>query len=349
MVCIAAFIILCLLSVFVGVLSIFRRDIGKKYWATFKKSWGCVGKRVTFQKCETNFKEDVKNSILRKVVVRKPKLVKPIGVAIEVAAVLIVLITAWSLVEGAKAGMALWTLGTCNVSQPEACVVGATDVCPVNGAELNWFEEWGVIFQAIPGKFKNWDAEQYLMEKPIWFHTFDESKPVAIDIFDPGCDKCLQSFVNQVDAGFFSDYNVAMLPYPTAGESREFRFNNSYVVTTYILAVAKVPLVESSNINTAWRIPMRLFTEFDDDGIIWQSVMKSDETSEADAREIIESWLVEWGYSSGDISAIRKLAEGDEVMEQMEEIRVLVHDRIQVLGVPTTIYDGRKHTGIFQR
>lgn len=348
MVCIAAFIILCLLSVFVGVVAIFRRDVGKKYWATFKKAWGCVGKRVTFQKCETNFKEDVKNSILKKVVIKKPKLVKPISVGIEIAAVLIVLVTAWSLVEGAKAGLALWTLGTCNVSQPEACVVGAADVCPVGG-QLNWFEEWGVIFQAIPDKFRNWDAEQFMMEEPIWYHAFDESKPMALDVFDPGCDKCLQSFMNQLGAGFFESHNVAMLPYPTAGESREFRFNNSYTITTYILAAAKATPVVETDVNWAWRIVQRMFTEFDENGVIWQSTLKADETDETKAGEIIENWLRDWGYTESEVAAVREMTTSQRIKDEITEIGKIVNDDIRVLGVPTTIFDGQRHTGIFRQ
>ena len=84
MVCIVAFIILCLMSVIVAFLSIFRRDIGKRWWKTFKKAWGCVGKKVRLQKCETGFKEDIKNSILSKVIVKRPKLVKPISIGLEV-------------------------------------------------------------------------------------------------------------------------------------------------------------------------------------------------------------------------------------------------------------------------
>ena len=98
MVCVAAFIVLSLVGVFVAFLSIFKRDIGRKYWAVFKKSWGCVGKKVRLQKCETNFKDDVKNSLLSKVVLKHPKWVKPLGTAIEIFSVAIVFITIWSLV-----------------------------------------------------------------------------------------------------------------------------------------------------------------------------------------------------------------------------------------------------------
>ena len=61
MVCIAAFIILALIGVFVAVISIFKPKVGKAYWKMFKKAWGCLWKKVRLQKCETGFKEDVKN------------------------------------------------------------------------------------------------------------------------------------------------------------------------------------------------------------------------------------------------------------------------------------------------
>ena len=145
MVCIAAFIILCLVGIFVAFLSIFRRDIGRKYWAVFKKAWGCVGKKIRLQKCETNFKDDVKNTLLSKIVLKHPKWVKPLGAAIEVGAVLIVVITVWSLVESIKALLAIWVFGTCNVSQPESCALGA-EVCGIEAAEpknpLEWTGRW---------------------------------------------------------------------------------------------------------------------------------------------------------------------------------------------------------------
>jgi hypothetical protein len=347
MVCIAAFIVLCLMGVFVAVLSIFRREIGRKYWTVFKKAWGCVGRRVTFQKCETNFKEDVKNSILRKVVIRKPKLVKPISIALEVLSVLVVLITAWSLVEGAKAGLSLYALGTCTPARPDACIVSSTDVCPVNNTDLNWFEEWGAIFQALPDRTKNWDATTYLPESPIYFQNFDEGKPVAIDVFDPMCDKCLQSFRNQLDAGFLASHNVALLPYPTEGESREYRFHNSHLVATYILATGQVPLT-GAEAAPGWQILQRMFTEFGPGGVIWQGVLKSDETSEEQARAYLEGWLIEWGYSADEVVKIHELAASDAVAAQLKQIAATVRDQIHATGVPTTIYDGNKHTGVFQ-
>ena len=89
MVCIAAFIILAIIGIFVAFISIFKPKVGKRYLKTLKKSWGCVGKRVTLQKCETGFGDDVKNNVLSKLIIRHPKWVKPLSILIEVLSVVI--------------------------------------------------------------------------------------------------------------------------------------------------------------------------------------------------------------------------------------------------------------------
>lgn len=243
MVCIAAFIILCLVGMFVAILSIFRRDIGRKYWAVFKKSWGCVGKKVTLQKCETNFKDDVKNSLLSKVVLKHPKWVKPLGTAIEVGSVLIVFITIWSLVESIKALLAIWVFGTCNVSQPESCALGA-EVCGIEAAEPTnpiewtgrWFSEWGEIFTNIPDRFHSWNAEDYLVEPYSFATQYQDDKPLAIDIFDPGCTICMQSYRNQKDSGFFEQNNTVLMVYPIELPDGGYKFANSDLIARYIHA-----------------------------------------------------------------------------------------------------------------
>ena len=238
MVCIAAFIILCLIGLFVAILSIFKREIGRKYWKTFKKAWGCVWKKVRLQKCETNFKDDVKNSILKKVVIKRPKLVKPLSALIEVFSVLIVFVTIWSLVEAAKAGLSLWALGTCNVTSPSSCALGA-DACSTEEKELNWFEEWGEIFGAIPDRVKNWNVEDYTVEPKVYAKTFQDEKPLALDIVDPGCSACMGSYRNQLESGFFDKYNTVLLVYPIeTGEG--YKFENSGVIARYFYASALV-------------------------------------------------------------------------------------------------------------
>jgi hypothetical protein len=380
MVCIAAFIVLALLSVFVGILSIFKRDIGAKYWVVFKKAWGCVWKRVRLQKCETNFKDDIKNSLLSRVVVKKPKLVKPISVGIEIAAVLIVVITVWSLVEGAKAGLSLWVFGTCNVSQPSNCSITA-DVCgidqeePKNPVEFvgRWFGEWGEIFVGIPNRIRRWDARQYLPQNAS-FWSYEADRPTALDVFDPGCTICLASFRNQKADGFFDRNNVAYIPYvivnPGTGEDR---FPNSRLVASYLTAIRLTGVADSlasqgggagevsetlkgssgaesdapeNEVPFDWRIIERIFMDSDANGINYQEAIKR--LDETEAKNLLDSWLLDFGADPLDIERVRNHAESTEVADALQSYRHIVEDRINAKGIPTLIFGGRRHTGLYE-
>jgi hypothetical protein len=347
MVCIAAFIILCLVGVFVAILSIFRRDIGRKYWAVFKKSWGCVGKKVTLQKCETNFKDDVKNSLLSKVVLKHPKWVKPLGTAIEVGSVLIVFITIWSLVESIKALLAIWVFGTCNVSQPESCALGA-EVCGIEAAEPTnpiewtgrWFSEWGEIFTNIPDRFHSWNAEDYLVEPYSFATQYQDNKPLAVDIFDPGCTICMQSYRNQKDSGFFEQNNTVLMVYPIELPDGGYKFANSDLIARYIHA--------SDLLDTDYTMQIvdRLFTESDDNGVNYQAVFLG--ASREKAEQLLQEWLQDFGASKKEIEQIQRAALGDEVTEIMAQVKTMVESTIHVKGIPTLIYDGKKHNGLYR-
>ena len=149
MVCIAAFIILALIGVFVAIISIFKPKVGKAYWKMFKKAWGCLWKKVRLQKCETGFKEDVKNTLLSRIIVKHPKWVKPLSVTIEIVSVVIVIVAVWAILTAIKSLLALWALGSCNVTKPSACSLGA-EVCSIDESEPanvfeatgRWFSEW---------------------------------------------------------------------------------------------------------------------------------------------------------------------------------------------------------------
>lgn len=357
MVCIAAFIILCLMSVVVAFLSIFRRDIGKRWWKTFKKAWGCVGKRITLQKCETGFKEDIKNSILSKVIVKKPKLVKPISVGIEVVAVLIVLVTVWSLVEGAKAGLALWSLGTCNVQRPEACSLSA-EVCSIDGdsgpknpieAVGYWFSDWGEIFSAIPDKFRDWDNAKLDLRGIMVYASLDKNTKTAIDIFDPGCAVCLQSFRTQKETGFFNQYNVLLVPFPIQNGSGEFKYKNSKLISEYVMAAVYqgIPETYKGSISPAFDIIDRIFTEKNEEHKSYQKLF-NDYYSAEEAEETLKNWLVEFGYSEAEVSEIEARAKSSEIADIIAKNNDIVVNNIHAKGIPTMIYDGGKHTGAYK-
>ncbi len=339
MVCVAAFIILCLVSIFVAVLSIFKRDIGRKYWKTFKKAWGCVWKKVRLQKCETNFKEDVKNSILKKVVIKKPKLVKPISVVIEIVSVLIVFVTIWSIIEAAKAGLSLWALGTCNVSSPSSCALGA-EACSTEEKDLNWFEEWGEIFGAIPDRVKNWDVEEYVVEPKVFVKEFQDGKPFALDIVDPGCSACMNSYRNQLESGFFDEHNTIILVYPIEANG-EYKFKNSGIIAKYFYATALV------NSKMAAKILEKIFTGYSEDGINYQSILNN-KLSNEEAERLLKDWLKEFGVEQRDYEKVKDLVNSEEVKEILENVRDVVENQVKVKGIPTMLYDGKKHYGLYK-
>ena len=82
MVCIAAFIILAIIGIFVAIISIFKPKIGKDYLKALKKSWGCLWKKVRLQKCETGFKDDVKNT-LSSLLLKNPQHFSVYGLILE--------------------------------------------------------------------------------------------------------------------------------------------------------------------------------------------------------------------------------------------------------------------------
>ena len=354
MVCIAAFIILCLMSVIVGFLSIFRRDIGKRWWKTFKKAWGCVGKRVRLQKCETGFKDDIKNSILSKVIVKKPKLVKPISVGIEVVSVLVVLVTVWSIVEGAKAGLALWSLGTCNVQRPEACSLSEGVGCSIDGdsgpknpieAVGYWFSDWGEIFSAIPDKFRDWDKEDLGLTGII---VNDNDGKRAIDIFDPGCEACLLSYKTQKEAGFFKKNRVQLVPFAIRDGEGKYKFNNSKLIVSYIFAVDRqgMPADYDRELTPAIAIIDRIFTGKNDNKS--NQALFNYHYSAEEAEEILISWLKEFGYHHDDRDAIKARAHSQEIEDIINKNNDIVVNNIHAKGIPTMIYDGKKHTGAYK-
>lgn len=359
MVCIAAFIILAICLLTVPIIRLFSKKTADGIVSLFKKATHCFTRRVTFRACDTSFKDDVKNGLLRRVVLKHPGWVKPLSAAIEVASLLIILLTVWSLLVGAKSLVSLYVYGTCNPSKPSACSLDSTESCAIDAAPIeftedplgwigNWFGEFGNAIMAIPARMKTWNAADYLPEATSYYGGRDESKPVAIDIFDPGCQVCAKSFRTQLQRGFFDKYNVAMLVYPikSATDSSGYKYPNSYLVASYIMATAIQPLENSSNNPVAWRIIERMFTGTTDDGDSYQNAFNMS-YGQSKAEEVLQDWLADFGYSEEQIDDIAKLVKSDKVKSLLESNQEMVNDRIKTKKIPTMIYDGRRHDGEF--
>lgn len=347
MVCIAAFIILAIIGVFVAFISIFKPKIGKAYLKAMKKAWGCLWKKVRLQKCETGFKDDVKNTLLSRVMLKHPKWVKPLSIVIEVVSVIIVLVAVWALLTAIKSLLALWALGSCNVTKPSACSLGA-EVCSIDEPEPSnpleatgrWFTEWGEIFEAIPDKFKTYKAEDYSFNY-ITVPGEGTDKPVAVDIFDPGCSVCMMSYRNQKEAGFFDRYDVRMVPFAIQGADDSYKFANSEIIVHYMFAA------EQFQSGLAAKIIDKVFTGKNSEGISYQSKF-NDDYSHEEAANKLESWLELFGLDKDAISEVRAISVYPEITDKMRDNRNIVENDLRVKGIPTMIFDGKRHTGLWK-
>ncbi len=348
MVCIAAFIILAVLGIFAAFISIFKRDFGKKYWKIFKKAWGCVGKKVRLQKCETGFKDDVKNTILSRVIIKHPKWVKPLEIIMEVVSVLIVAITIWSLVIAIKSLLALWTLGTCNVTKPAVCSLGA-EVCSIDEKEPSniieatgrWFEEWGEIFAAIPDKFRDYSAENFDLVT-VSVTEAKEDKKTAIDIIDPGCSVCMRSYINQKESGFFENYNLKLVIFPIQGPDDSFKFQNSELIARVAYAA------DTKKEGLAAKIIDHIFSDRNEEGINFQTLF-NDYYDNEKAIEELKNILAKEGISEADQAEIFKNAYTEEITNILIHNRDVVEHNLHAKGIPTMLYDGQKHTGLYKK
>jgi len=351
MTCIAAFIILAIAGIFVAFISIFKPKVGKRYLKMLKKSWGCFGKRITLQKCETGFGDEVKNSVLSRVLLKSPKLVKPLSVTIEIMSILLVVITIWSIVESAKAGLALWSLGTCNVKHAEACSLGS-EVCSIdNNSEPKnlfeaigfWFSDWGEIFGAIPDKFRSWEVDQF----DFVGIEVGEGDVKAIDIFDPGCIVCLQSFRAQLESGFFDNGKTILVPFPIQDNEGKFKYSNSKLIAGYVFGADKNVAKTSEGKNVSFEIIKRIYTEKDEEHRSYQDLFNDFYTAE-DAEAKLQSWLVEYGLDEETQKKISDFAHSEEYEDIVQKNNKIVVDDIHAKGIPTMIYDGGKHTGKYE-
>ncbi|MBQ9018573.1 hypothetical protein IJ117_02365 [Candidatus Saccharibacteria bacterium] len=314
----------------------------------FKKAWGCLWKKVRLQKCETGFKEDVKNTILSRVIVKHPKWVKPLSIMIEVVSVVIVVAAVWALLTAIKSLLAIWALGSCNVSKPEACGMGA-EVCSINASEPSnpieatgrWFEEWGEIFEAIPDKFRTYNAEDYDFNYVSVNPGSGADRPIAVDIFDPGCSVCMISYRNQKEAGFFDTYDVHLVPFAIQDADGNYKFANSEIVVRYMFAV------EQLRSGMAVKLLDHIFTERNDDGLSYQSVF-NDVYTRDEAISQLETWIVQDGFDKDGLKELRAIVAYPEITDKMTDNRNIIEKELRVKGIPTTIYNGGRHTGLWQ-
>lgn len=350
MFCIAAFIVLAIIGIF-----------SARYRKLAKKAWNCTLRRVTFRPCDTSFKEETKNKLLSHVANRTPKLVKVADIGIEVAAFLFVFLTIWSVLLVARSGLNLYVWGTCNPANASSCSLGA-ESCSIDTATKDlwtfttegkpqmWFVQEFKSFSDtvanIPARIQEWDAKNYLPENASYYSKKDDTKPVALEVIDPGCSVCANMFKNIVTAGFEKKYNLTYIAYPIKNPHKEgeYRFANSYVVASYLEAI-KLNQLNGQKVPADWQILERIFTWKDENNLGYQlkinSLLNKEQTG-----DLIKKWLGEIGYNKEQIEQIESDKSSQRVIDTLKKNRDIVESQIKTVKIPTIIFDGRRNGGL---
>ncbi len=349
MLCIAAFIVFAILGIF-----------SAKYRSLTAKAWYCVRKRITFKPCDINFGEEVKSRLLGKMILKRPRLAKFLDKWLDWFAFAFVALSIWSLVSVTLAGLNLWVYDTCDpVSgescslSGEACGIGTNQLSLPDAISQNRFGEWlaqpfitfAETVSRIPDRIRSWDVREFLPENPSYYTRFDETKPVALEVIDPGCKFCKQLFKNIKTASFERNYNLTYIPYPIPDVTRpgEFKFVHSELVTRYLLALQQTPLTSNpSGVSPDWQLLEMMFTGSDENGQEYQNsfnLLYDKERAVSELRKMLGTI----GYTDAEIRQIDQLALSDQISEKLQKNREIVEKKIKTIKIPTIMFNGRRY------
>jgi len=350
MFCIAAFIVLAIISVF-----------SARYRKLALKAWSCTARRVTLRPCDTSFKEETKNKLLSHVAKRTPKLVKTADIGIEIASFAFVILTIWSILVVLESGLNLYVWGTCNPSQASSCSL-TSETCSIDkvnksfwtltleGKPWEWFvnrtNELGNTIANIPTRLQTWDATEYLPQNATYYNKFDKSKPTALEIIDPGCTVCARLFKNIKQTGFDDKYNLTYIAYPIKDPlvNDKYKFVNSYTVVKY-LEVIKINPLDDLNVPADWQILERIYTWKDNKNIAYQIKINS-MLDQNQTINLLHEWLKDVGYNSTQIKRVEEAANSKKVADIISRNQDIVNDRIKTVKIPAIIFDGQKRDGL---
>ena len=90
-----------------------------------------------------------------------------------------------------------------------------------------------------------------------------------------------------------------------------------------------------------------IFNDRDENGDYYQVVFGED-YSEKQVLQLIEAWLLEAGLDQKAFEEVKTIANYPEIADKMSENHNIVMNQLKAKGIPTMIYDGKRHTGIFK-
>lgn len=90
-----------------------------------------------------------------------------------------------------------------------------------------------------------------------------------------------------------------------------------------------------------------IFTGKNSEGIYYQNKFNEDYSHE-EAVAKLEQWITESGFDKDGLEEVRKIVAYPETTDKMNENREIVESKLRVKGIPTMIYDGGRHTGLYK-
>lgn len=327
MLCIAAFIVFSILGIF-----------SASYRKLAKKGWYCVLRKVTFRPCDINFSEELKGKLLGKLIFTHPKIANFLSRFANVFAFIFVILTVWSTLYVAQAGLNLYVYDTCNPQNVESCSLGG-EACGIDSlAATDDFSIWNTIVR-IPDRWKNWDAKAYVPSTVSYYGGYQESKPVALEIIDPSCKFCKKLGENIKAAQFTDRYNLAYILYPIEQSEQKYKFPHSYLIASYIEATKKVSL-SNAPISGDWQLLGKIFSDTRD-GKSMQEIFNA--TKDADiVKAQLKDYLKQIGYTEAQVVTITNLSDSDEIKENLRAQSKIVNEQIRTRKIPTLFFDGRR-------
>ncbi|HRH93015.1 MAG TPA: DsbA family protein [Candidatus Peribacteria bacterium] len=347
MFCIAAFIVFAVLALF-----------SARHRPLAAKAWYCVWRRVTFRPCDIAFGDELKARILAKVIVRWPKLVRPIDRSLDWLAFAFVALSIWSLAAVAASGLNLWVYDTCNPSSAESCSLSG-EACGVQQASLslpdalaqNRLGEWAAApikgfaetLSRVPDRLKTWSPAEFFGPTATFARAKDAAKPFALEIIDPSCQYCRKLTHNLESAGALESHNVSYLLYPIPLPGGGTKFPHSALMASYIEAAKIVPLSGSGGIGGDWRLLEAIFADAGSGATVSMQERFVLGFTPAQAEAQLQTLLADIGYSPVQVKRIAALASSADVAHALAEQRMIVEEKVRTIKIPTLLIDGRRY------
>ena len=103
----------------------------------------------------------------------------------------------------------------------------------------------------------------------------------------------------------------------------------------------------NEKLSPATKIIDRIFTEKNSENKNYQTLFNNYYSPE-EAEAELQKWLEEFGFSEEARASIKEGSRSQEIEDIIKKNNDIVVNNIHAKGIPTMIYNGKKHTGAYK-